>query len=106
MKAIRIHKAVAKAIEPLGLDLRRQIAELLALLAEGASIGLPVSRPMPSVASGAHELRLRDRSGSCRAFYYTKVKDAILVFHFFKKKTQATPNREIKIAISRLKEML
>lgn len=40
------------------------------------------------------------------AFYYTKKADAILIFHFFKKKTQETPLQEIETAKSRLKEML
>ena len=66
---------------------------------------MPLSRPMPSVGKGVHELRVKDRSGQYRVFYYTKLKNDILVFHFFKKKTQATPKKEIDLAKRRLKTM-
>lgn len=72
----------------------------------GESLGLPVSRPMPVIANGAHELRIKDRSGQYRIFYFTKHKDAVPVFHFLKKKTETTPHHEIGIAQNRLKDML
>jgi len=67
---------------------------------------MPLSRPMPIVEHGTHELRVKDARGHYRFFYYTKVKDAILVFHFFKKKTEQTPDQEIETGKKRLKEML
>jgi len=76
------------------------------LLAEGENPGMPISRPMPVVDHGVHELRIKDRSGQYRVFYYTKKADAILIFHFFKKKTQETPSQEIETAKGRLEEML
>ena len=106
MKVIRIHKSVIKELNKVELPLKAKIAELLDLLAAGESLGLPVSRPMPNVSTGVHELRIKDRSGQYRVFYYTKVMDAILVFHFFKKKTQGTPKQEIELAKKRLKELL
>ncbi|MEQ1663811.1 MAG: type II toxin-antitoxin system RelE/ParE family toxin [Bdellovibrionales bacterium] len=106
MKVIRIHKKVAKEIDSLDFSLKRQLSELFAQLASGENLGMPVSRPMPSVKHGVHELRLKDRSGQYRVFYYTKKVDAILVFHFFKKKTQETPLQEISTAQSRLEELL
>lgn len=106
MKAIRVHKKVVNELEKLDFSLKRRLAELFAQLAEGASIGMPVSRPMPVVEHGVHELRVKDRSGQYRAFYFTKRADAILIFHFFKKKTQETPKQEIETAKNRLKEML
>lgn len=61
---------------------------------------------MPDIETGVHELRLKDSTGQYRVFYYTKVKDAILVFHFFKKKTQTTPKKEFETAKNRLRSML
>jgi phage-related protein len=72
----------------------------------GMTLGLPVSRPMPSVHPGAHEFRLRDARGIQRVFYYTKAERAIMVFHAFTKKSQATPLAEIELGRKRLKEML
>ena len=69
-------------------------------------LGLPVSRPMPSVHKGAHEFRFRDASGIQRVFYYAKSKRGILVFHAFVKKSQKTPQSEIVLGRKRLLEML
>lgn len=66
---------------------------------------MPLSRAMPSVAAGVSELRLRDRAGIYRVFYYTKLSDSILIFHAFAKKSQKTPPHEILIAQERLREM-
>lgn len=67
---------------------------------------MPASRPMSVVASGVHELRIKERSGQYRVFYFTKHEDAILVFHAFRKKTRTTPAHEIRTAQERLKELL
>ena len=61
---------------------------------------------MPSVASVVEELRVRDRSGAYRVFYFTKMETAVLIFHAFEKKTAKTPPHEIELARKRLKEML
>jgi len=61
---------------------------------------------MSSVAAGVNELRIRDRAGIYRVFYYTKVADLVLIFHAFVKKTQKTPQSEIALAQERLKELL
>ena len=105
MKTVRIHRKVIKELEDLDVSLKQKLLELLALLAEGENLGMPVSRPMPTVEHGTHELRIKDHTGQYRVFYFTKVADAILVFHIFKKKTQETPNQEIETGKKRLKEM-
>jgi phage-related protein len=51
-------------------------------------------------------LRIRDRAGIYRVFYYTKLADTILIFHAFAKKTEKTPQHEIFLAQQRLKEIL
>jgi len=48
------------------------IAEALDLLASGESIGMPLSRPMPDVEVGAHELRVKDASGNIESFIIQK----------------------------------
>jgi phage-related protein len=67
---------------------------------------MPLSRPLPSVASGVSELRIRDAAGIYRAFYYTQSSYGIVVFHAFVKKTQATPHYEVDLGKKRLKELL
>jgi phage-related protein len=85
---------------------KKALGDALLDLQHGAQIGMPMSRPMPSVAPGAYELRVRDRSGIYRTFYATKTGSDLLVFHAFVKKTQKTPAHEIELARRRFKEML
>ena len=105
-KVIRLHQAVAKEVEKLNLKLKIRIAEIFDLLAAGEPIEMPLSRPMPVVANGVYELRIKDQSGQYRIFYYTKVKGVLVIFHFFKKKSQTTPVKELKLAQKRLRNMI
>ena len=65
-----------------------------------------ISRPMPTVASGAHELRVRSPTAGVRVFYFVKLADTIVVFHGFQKKTQKTSTHEIAVGQQRLQEVL
>ena len=60
---------------------------------------------MPALATGAAELRVRDRAGVYRAFYVVRLADAVVVFHAFAKRTQKTADRELALGRKRLKEM-
>ncbi|MEI8347702.1 MAG: type II toxin-antitoxin system RelE/ParE family toxin [Pseudomonadota bacterium] len=106
MKVLRFHKSVVKDIDSLDVFTKSKLVELFGLLTKGMNLGMPVSRPMPVIANGAHELRLKSREGQYRVFYYTKHAEAILIFHAFKKKTQTTPPYELEVARKRLMELL
>jgi phage-related protein len=54
---------------------------------------------------GLFELRPRGRAGIGRAFYCFMVGKRVVVLHAFIKKTQQTPDRELKLARKRLKEL-
>ena len=84
---------------------RQALGEAILDLQYGQKLGMPLSRPMPSVGSGVEELRVRDAAGIYRAFYLVKDRAGILVFHAFEKRTQKTPQREIELAKKRLKEI-
>ena len=49
--------------------------------------------------------RFYGRSGIGRAFYCFVVGKRVIVLHAFIKKTQQTPDRELKLARKRLKEL-
>lgn len=106
MKTVSFHIKVLKEIEKTDFELRTQIFELLGQLSYGEFLGMPVSRPMTSICSGAYELRIKDRTGQYRVFYYLRNHDSILVFHFFKKKTEKTTLHDLKIGKQRLRELL
>jgi phage-related protein len=105
MKPIRFHPAVVRDINRLDFASREELAGLLEALSRGVSLGMPVSRPMPMVEHGVHELRITDRRGELRTFYFTKHSEDLLVFHMFRKKQQKTPEREITLGRKRLRSM-
>ena len=78
----------------------------MARLDAGLMLSMPLSRPMPSIGRGAHELRLKDRSGVYRVVYALVRSGTIHVVHAFKKTTQQTPLRHMELARKRLKEVM
>ena len=74
-------------------------------LQRGFSLGMPLSRPMPEVARGVEEVRLRDEAGQYRVFVHRKAGEDILVLRAFRKKSAQTPSSELRIARRRLKEL-
>ena len=77
-----------------------RLAELL--IEHGPSLRLPHSR---ALGDGLFELRPHGRTGIGRAFYCFMVGKRVVVLHAFIKKTQQTPERELKLARRRLKEI-
>lgn len=62
-------------------------------------------RTRAPLATDLFELRPRSRAGIGRAFYCFMVGRRVVVLHAFIKKTQQTPDRELKLARKRLKEL-
>ena len=106
MKPVDFHPRALEFIRAQSPSIRRQVGEALRDLQKGASLGMPLSRPMTVVAPGVHELRARGDRATVRVFYYVRRADAIIVFHAFQKKSQKTPSREIHLARQRLQEVL
>ena len=106
MRSAVFHPKARDAIRKFPEDVRREFGKVIFDLQKGENLSMPLSRPMPSVAPGAEELRVKDRSGAYRVFYYTRLADSVLIFHAFVKKTQKTPPHEVALAQKRLKEMV
>ncbi len=68
----------------------------------GANLRMPHSRAM---GNGLFELRCKGQEGIGRVFYCTLVGREIVVLHSFIKKSQETPDIEMKVARKRLKEV-
>jgi hypothetical protein len=51
-------------------EARREMGFLLRLLQEGEKLSLPLSRPMPIIGTGCHELRVNDENKTWRLFYH------------------------------------
>ena len=106
MRAAIFHPAAREVIRSFPEDVRRELGKAIFDLQRGEALGMPLSRPMPSIAPGVVELRIRDRGGIYRAFCYMNSPRGILVFHAFVKKTRATPKQEVDLGKKRLKELL
>jgi phage-related protein len=104
VKSAVFHPKARDAIRSFPEDVRREFGKVIFDLQRSEKLSMPLSRPTSSVE--VEELRVRDRSGAYRIFYYTRVADSVLIFHAFAKKTQKTPPHEIALAQKRLKEML
>ena len=97
------HERVLAEVESWPVDVLADYARLVELLSEyGPSLRLPHSR---AFGGGLFELRPRGRAGISRAFYCFLVGTRVVVLHAFIKRTQQTPDHELKLARKRLKEL-
>jgi len=103
MKPVKFHPKAKEFVRDLSTPLKKQIGEALRDIQKGLMPTMPLNRPMPSIAKGVYEIRVKDAARKIRVFYMVKIEDFILVFHAFEKKTQKTPRKEIKIAEERSK---
>ena len=103
---IEILKSCSKELDEWPEETLGDLADALARLERGHLLLMPLSRPMPSIGSGVHELRFRDRSGIYRAIYWIQQAGIIWVVHAFKKKTQATPKQNLEVAKDRIRRIL
>lgn len=92
-------------LETCSQQIRDDYFDAIALLDAGKTLEMPLSRNLFSILVGLHELRLKDASGQFRFFYYVKRKTGIFVVHAFKKKKEELPQKEIKLALKRIKEI-
>ena len=97
------HQRVLTEVESWPVDVLADYARLIELLAQhGPSLRLPHSK---AFGDGLFESRPRGRSGIGRAFYCFLLGKRIVVVHAFIKKTQETPDKELKLARKRVKEL-
>ena len=102
---VTVIKQCTKEIGEFPEDVRGDLADAFARLDEGHKLSMPLSFPMPSIGRGVHELRLKDRSGIYRVFYWIAGINRIFVLHGFKKKTNKTPSKNMELAKKRMKEI-
>ena len=86
---------------PFSKEARIQAGVLLRQIQLGHRLTMPHSRPMPSVGTRCHELRIQDEDTSWRIIYRTDP-DAIVIMDVFAKRTRTTPQRILDRARRRL----
>jgi phage-related protein len=71
------------------------------MMEHGPNLGLPHT---DAFGGGLFELRLKGAEGIARVFFCLIVKQQIVMLHSLIKKTQKTPDKELKLAKQRMKE--
>lgn len=85
---------------PFGPAARIEAGFLLRQLQQGENIGLPHSRPMPSISAHCHELRIHDQDKTWRIIYRID-SDAVVITDIFNKTTRTTSRAVIKVCQKR-----
>jgi len=80
---------------PFSKTARIEAGFLLRRLQIGEKLGLPWSRPMPSIGNRCHELRINDENLNWRIIYRIDT-DAIVILDVFQKQTQRTTQNVIE----------
>jgi len=88
---------------PFSTEARLEAGILLRRLQQGAKLGLPHSRPMPSIGKRCHELRITDSNAIWRIVHRLDP-DAVVILEVFCKKTQNTPKNIIDVCKARLRD--
>ncbi len=97
------NQRVRADIESWPVGILADYARLVELLMEfGPDLRMPHSR---SLGGALFELRPRGREGTGRALYCYLEGRRVIVLHAFVKKTRTTPERNLRIARRRLKEV-
>jgi phage-related protein len=98
------NQTVEQAVLRLPPGLLARYLRLTDLMLEfGPNLGMPHMR---AIGEGLFELRVKGSEGIARVFYCTVVQRRIVMLHFFIKKSQKTPKRELETAKRRLQEVL
>lgn len=90
---------------PFSSQARVEAGTLLRFLQQGFSLGLPHSRPMPSIGKQCSELRIPDKTHNWRIIYFLD-SDAVVILEVFAKTTQKTPQYIIETCQHRLTRYL
>jgi len=88
---------------PFGREARIEAGFLLRRLQRGDNLGMPHSRPMPTIGPGCNELRIVDKGRTWRIIYHIDA-DAIVILGVFSKTTSKTPKSVIEACKRRLRD--
>src|SRR5690348_8786887 len=92
---------------PMSSQARMDVGFHLRRVQAGELLSMPLSRPMPSIGAGCHELRIADEEHGIDWRIIYSIDDlAILVLEVFEKKTQATPEAVKRACRERLRRYL
>jgi phage-related protein len=90
---------------PFSPEARIEAGFLLRKLQSGELLSMPHSRPMPSIGSQCHELRIQNKNKTWRIIYFIDVDvNQIVILDVFAKKTNRTPQKVLDNCKARLRK--
>lgn len=87
---------------PFSGEARLEAGFLLRKVQQGEKLSMPQSRPMPSIGTRCHELRINDANKTWRIIHRID-SDAIVILEVFEKKTNQTPKHVMDVCQKRIK---
>mgnify|MGYP001605069865 CR=1 FL=1 len=99
-KEIFYDKNALKELRELNSEVQKEFQAYIEILALEGKLEFPEARKL---AKNLFEIRVV-YEGAYRGFYAYAKKDYIVLLHFFEKKTQKTPLKNLKLAQQRLKQ--
>jgi len=100
------HGRALAEIRGLPRAVRKAIGAAIWDLQLGRTLAMPLSKPLPGVAHGVHELRLHGETTQFRVIYCLRPGVGVVILSAFAKRTRRTPLRELRLARHRLKDLL
>jgi phage-related protein len=99
-----LNDIVDAEIEALPADMRARLVRLSEII-EAHGLDLLPRDTVDHLEGKLWELRLKGKSGISRAIYVTATGQRVVIVRVFVKKTQKTPNRELRLARERAKDV-
>ncbi len=99
-----LNENVDKELESLPPEMLARFVHISRLLEEFGPMHVRESH-IKHIREKLYEMRMRGKTGISRALYVTVKNERIVVVRVFVKKTQKTPEREIKLALKRAQEI-
>lgn len=100
-----LDQRVETEMEEQAYDIKARFKRIALLIAEFGLERLP-GKYVDHIHGPIWELRLKGKDGIARALYVTARGKRVVIVRVFTKKSQKTPQREIKLALDRAKEVL
>lgn len=97
------NESVKKDARSLHISIKAKFEAIMDKMSEnGPNLGLPFTKAM---GQGLFEIRAKGQAGIARGLFCTISKNMIVILHVFIKKTEKTPQKELELAIKRMKEV-
>ena len=98
------HEPVREWLKAMSPDDRKNVGDDIRDCEFGWPVGLPLCRPMAG-ARGLWEIRSDLTGGRIARVLFAVVDERMVLLHGFIKKTRKTPERELALAVRRMKEL-